>query len=517
MTFERTRNRKFKVVYIIINIRKDIRYYSIFTIKSYTEIFIYHKFHMKKTKIIATIWPSTWEEEKIVEMYKNWVNMIRFNFSHADYENAQRVVDIITKLNSNWKTNLSMILDTKWPEIRTWDLKEKIQFLKWDVFNIFTEKIINKEDNSLFCDYPFLSEDVSLWDIIRIDSWLFDVIVKEVFAWYIKVEALNDALIWSRRHINLPWVKLRLPWVTDEDKQSIRFAIDNKFDFIAMSFVRNIDNIKELRDFLYKNWWNDIRIISKIENQEAIENMDDIVKYSDWVMVARWDLWIEIPIQKLPIYQKQIVKKSREYWKFVIIATHLLETMIENAFPTRAEVSDVFNSILQKVDSLMLSWETTIWKYPIEAVKIMKDTICQAEQTIIYEHNSFNIWDIKQSDKEKMYLIRSALYISEEIEDACIMILTKTWLLARLASVFRPNCRVFAFTKDINIYKYMNALFWISPGYTISNDSDLYDWFNEISELKNEWHLQLWSKVIVISDYIQEELEIPTLKIVTVN
>lgn len=192
---------------------------------------------MKNTKITATIWPATDNEENIIKLYEAGVNIIRFNFSHADYDNAKRIVDLIKKLNKSGKTNLSFLLDTKWPEIRTWVLKEKLSYKTGDKFKLVVDEN-DRWENDLYCDYEYIVEDLEIGRVIKIDSWLFDVEV--IWKWknYLEVMALNDAIIWTKRHINLPWVEIRLPWITEKDKEDIIWWIKNDFNFIGASFIR---------------------------------------------------------------------------------------------------------------------------------------------------------------------------------------------------------------------------------------------------------------------------------------
>lgn len=266
---------------------------------------------MKKTKIIATVGPVTESEEQLIALYEAGVNVIRFNFSHANYEVARTIMGRIRKLNAEGKTNLSTLLDTKGPEIRTGDLKAKIQFEKGDTIKIYTDiQKFSDDGSSLFCDYGSLVEDVSVGQAIEIDSGLFNVEVIKKTLDYVLVLAKNSCLIGSRRHVNLPGVRLRLPGITDQDKKDVLFAIEEGYDFIAMSFVRSRSNVEELRDLLGLHNASHMKIISKIENQEGIENLDEIIGASDGVMVARGDLGIEVPIEKLPVYQREIVQKS---------------------------------------------------------------------------------------------------------------------------------------------------------------------------------------------------------------
>lgn len=334
---------------------------------------------MKRTKIIATVGPATQSEEKLQELYNAGVNIIRFNFSHADHENSKKIVERVRKLNAAGTTNLELLLDTKGPEIRTGDLDEKISYEAGEVIKMYVDDS-KRTGKDLFCDYEYLIEDINVGDEIMVDSGLCVVKVLSKATDYVEVEIMNAATLGSRRHINLPGVKLKLPGITDKDKQDVQFAVDNNYDYIAMSFVRNKDNIKELRDFLAERDASNIKIISKVENQEAVENLTDIIEYSDAIMVARGDLGIEIKAEEVPYYQEFMVKECNRLGKMVIVATHMLESMIEFPFPTRAEVGDIHQAVHQGANATMLSGESAMGKYPIQAVEMMTRVIVQAEK-----------------------------------------------------------------------------------------------------------------------------------------
>lgn len=474
---------------------------------------------MKKTKIIATAWLTLKNEDYLQKMYDSWVNIIRFNFSHAKYEDVKKSKEIIDRLNSEWSINISTLLDTKWPEIRTWDLENPLELKSWDIIKIFVNLDKYQSDKkSLFCDYKYLIEDLENWDIIEIDSWLLKALVIDKSSEFLNVKILNDCKITSRRHVNLPWKKLRLPWITDKDKEDVLFAIENNFDFIAQSFVRNKENVLELKKLLAENNASHIKIISKIENQEWIDNLDEIILVSDWIMVARWDLGIEVPIQTLPIYQRQIITKCLNTGKFVIVATHLLETMIENPFPTRAEVSDVFNSVMQKADCLMLSWETATWKYPIQSIEMMRNVIEEAEKEVFYKHYDFSNEWLEKRDIEKKMLLRSAVFMADELNVDAILIFTKTGKLARFIAWFRPKKQVFAFCGNQKANKYMNILFWIIP-IILENwsNSHEYNLENSIKFLIKNKDINKDSRIIVITDLQKTGKEIPVLEIINIS
>ncbi len=470
---------------------------------------------MKKTKIIATVWPVSSSSEAIKQLYDSWVNILRLNFSHARYDETQKIIDRVNNLNDSWKTNLSLLLDTKGPEIRTWTVEKDIKVGLWDILHVCT--IESKCSwNDIFCDYKHLSDDVKIWGSIIIDSWLLNVEVISKKTFWVEVRALNAASIWSRRHVNLPGVKLQMPWITAKDKEDILWGIQHWISFVAASFIRNKSNVLEVRKLLDEHWWKDIKIISKVENQEAIDNIDDIIMESDGTMVARWDLGIEVPIKKLAVYQKEMVEKSNMNGKFVITATHLLETMIDHPFPTRAESSDVFNAVLQEPDCLMLSWETAIWKFPVESVKMMTSIIEEAEDNHIYNHQDYSSTSLTPRDIEKKLLIRSWIFISEDLQIQALLIFTKSWKLAKLASSYRPTVKTYAFTPNIRSVKTCNAYYWISPIHMKDWDQNNYDITLEkaINYLIHNNSLSKKDTVVAISDIQKWDKEIPVMKVI---
>lgn len=330
------------------------------------------------TQILVSIWPSTNTEEKLTKLYEEWVRILRCNLAHYTLQTLKKDVDVIRGLESKLEWKFSLLLDTKWPEIRTWILEKSITYEAWEIFKIFIDQN-KKEEKSLFCDYQFLVEDVKIGWIIKIDGGLFDVEVLEKGTDYLVVKAWNNFTVWSKRHINLPGVHSRLPGLTAKDKENIAFAIKEWFNYIALSFARTGKDMDELRALLGENS-SQIKIIAKIENQEWIDNIDEIIDASDMIMVARGDLWTELPVEMIPLHQMNIVRKCKIKNIPVIVATQMLESMITNPIPTRAEVSDIFYAVIEGADYVMLSGETTVGKYPIECVEIMKKVIEQAEK-----------------------------------------------------------------------------------------------------------------------------------------
>lgn len=472
---------------------------------------------MKKTKIIATIWPSTDTKDKIKELYDNWVNVIRFNYSHSNYDYYSRIINYIDELNNSWLTNLSVLADTKWPEIRTKKTEDVVNLEINEEFLLTTtlkENLVDWNKKIIVADYQYLIEDVNVWRIIDIDTWLLKAIVTEKTDNYLVCKALNKHSIKSLRHLNLPWINIKLPWITEQDKNDLNFAITNTLDYIALSFVRNKWNIIELKDFLSEKKIEHVKIISKIESQEALDNLDDIIEYSDWIMIARWDLWAEIDFEYLPIIQREIAKKCKKSGKFFIVATQMLESMIDNPIPTRAELTDIFNAVMQKTDTVMLSWETAAWKYPIESVKAMVSVINATEHSLKYHHNYFTS-ELKKSNDKKL-MVRDAIYTAENLEVDALILFTRTGFMAKTAAAFRPNIATYAFTFEDKLQKKLNILFWINS-FVINKESNENNVINAIELLKTKWYLKTWKKIVTIYDIVKDNWDIiPSIQVRTI-
>lgn len=315
-------------------------------------------------------------------------------------------------------------------------------------------------------------------------------------------------------------MKIRLPGITEKDKEDILFAIENKYAFIAASFIRTADNIHEIRSFLEENGGSHIKIIAKIENAEGVENLESIIAVTDGVMVARGDLGIEVPIETVPRYQKNIIDLARQYGKFVIVATHMLESMIECPFPTRAEVSDIFRAVLQGTDTTMLSGETAMGKYPIEAISMMQKVILEAEEEIERTHHEFDESGLTERDREKKYIIKSALMIAESLNIEHIILFTKTGRLARLAAAYRPNQPIFSITGNQETHEYVNILFSVKsvllPDWNPNDHTKNID--RSLQMLREKNLIQTGDRAVIITDiHTADKEEIPTLEIIKIG
>ena len=338
------------------------------------------------TNIVMTIGPATNSESQLIRCYENGIRILRFNFPHYTQETTKRDVDMVHMVEQKVGGNFQLLLDTEGPEIRTWYLATPIGYTAWETFKIYTDE--NKRDpKGLFCDYPSLVDDIEIGGIIKIDAGMLEVEVLEKGpnlensgSGYIVVKALQSFIVWSRRHLNLPGVRIKLPGITERDKENILFAIKENFTYIALSFTRKADDVLQARTFLKDNGGEQIKIIAKIENQEGIDNVAKIIDVSDMVMVARGDLGTELPVETIPMHQMNIIKTCKIKNTPVIVATQMLESMMTNPVPTRAEVSDIFYAVREGAEYVMLSWETAVGKYAIECIKVMNKVINEAEK-----------------------------------------------------------------------------------------------------------------------------------------
>lgn len=333
------------------------------------------------TGIFVTYGPSLSTVERTKELLAVWASdlVLRFNFSHATFDECSACLALIKQVEKETGWHFKLLLDTKWPEIRTGVTEEPYEYALNEVFQIARTDAHKTMPKALSSDYMSLVDDVKIGGIIKIDSGLFDVEVVEKHDDYVMVKALMAGKVKSKRHINLPGVTLDLPGLAPKDQADVVFAIQNNFDYIAMSFVRNRKDIQDLRNFLDANGGQNIKIVSKIENHDWINNIDEIIADSDMVMVARGDLGTELPYETIPSLQMMIVKKCKDAGKPVIVATQMMESMITNPTPTRAEVSDVFYAVMQGADYTMLSGETTTGAYPVHAVRSMNEIIKAAQ------------------------------------------------------------------------------------------------------------------------------------------
>ena len=409
-----------------------------------------------RTKIICTVGPSTQSIATLRKLHKEGMNVVRINMSHANHKSALSTITKVNKINSSLKegaTPIAVLLDTQGPEIRTGDTSMPLDLVTGDEVKLTVRDQVDVETSSIQINYKDLISSVTSGSKITVDNGLinFEVLSKDEDTLLCKV--LDGGKIGSKRHVNLPGVRVNLPSITAKDLKDIDFGIKNKADFIALSFVRDPEDLENLRSILKKNS-SSAKIIAKIENQEGLDNIHEICQASDGVMVARGDLGIETNLADLPNIQRRIMYACAKWGKRSIVATHLLESMIENPTPTRAEVTDIANAIYEGSDAIMLSGETSIGKYPIECVRFLKSISYRTEKfkTLGYEDNLI-------TDSDWQHLGVAANQLAQSIKADGIIAITRTGYTANVVSNSKPfEMPIFCFTSNQSTFKSLSLV-----------------------------------------------------------
>ena len=334
---------------------------------------------MRQTKIICTIGPATDSIDMLEKLANAGMNVARLNMSHGHHESHAKIIQSIHQLNKKLNHPIAILLDTQGPEIRTGDMVNDLHLEEGDTISIVARGAEDVESSSIHINYDDLINDVDVGDTITVDNGLINLEVLNKQERVLQVKVIDGGLLKSKRHVNLPGIRVNLPAITDKDRRDIAFGMEQGVDFIALSFVRQADDIHELRELLGDKA-EQIKVIAKLEDQEAITNMVDIIAVADGIMVARGDLGVEVPLEVLPRIQRRIIRTCAQMGTRVIVATHMLESMIENPIPTRAEVTDVANAVYEEADAIMLSGETTVGKYPVKCVEIL-DRIARSTES----------------------------------------------------------------------------------------------------------------------------------------
>ena len=411
---------------------------------------------MKKTKIVCTLGPATDSKELIRELILNGMNVARLNFSHGDHSEHGERIKNIKEIRKELGIPVAIMLDTKGPEIRTGELKEgQIELKKGEDVTLTGEVIVGNEKR-LSISYPNLPSELCPGNLILIDDGLIQLKVKSIEGTEINCEVMNGGTLGSRKSINIPDVNIELPALTDKDREDIIFAIQQRMDFIAASFVRKPEDVLEIRKVLEQNGGNLLNIIAKIENREGVEKIDQILDVCDGVMVARGDLGVEIPAEEVPLVQKSLIRKCNSLGKPVITATQMLDSMMRNHRPTRAEVGDVANAVFDGTDVVMLSGETAVGSYPLEAVKTMYNIVLQSENSGEYlnrkkpEHGELSITNA---------VSEGACQIFKQLDAKSIITATSSGHTARMISKYRPDCSILAVTNKVTTVRRL-TLVW---------------------------------------------------------
>ena len=418
---------------------------------------------MKRTKIICTMGPASSKKNTLRAMMRAGMDIARFNFSHGSHEEHRGRVDMVKNLREELNIPVALLLDTKGPEIRTKLLKDhkKITLEAGSEFTLTTGDI-EGDETRVAITYENLYKDVKKGGKILIDDGLIELEIENIKNGDIVCRVLNGGELGERKGINVPYVKVKLPGITEQDKEDILFGITQEFDYIAASFVRDAKAIKEIRQLLDENGGHDIGIIAKIENAEGVENIDEIIKAADGIMVARGDLGVGIPPSEVPYIQKMIIRKCNENYVPVITATQMLDSMIRNPRPTRAEVADVANAIYDGTDAIMLSGETAAGKYPLEALKMMVEIAQTTEPHLNYEdytHNRNMCGESRVSSAVGLAAVQTA----RDLKAKAIVTPTFGGRTARLISNFRPEAPIYAVTPNDTILHRLQLVWGVTP------------------------------------------------------
>ncbi|KAL3497708.1 hypothetical protein ACH5RR_040440 [Cinchona calisaya] len=421
----------------------------------------------RKTKIVCTIGPSTSSREMIWKLAETGMNVARLNMSHGDHASHQKTIDLVKEYNAQFDNKvISIMLDTKGPEVRSGDVPKPILLNEGQEFNFTIKRGVSME-NTVSVNYDDFVNDVEVGDILLVDGGMMSLAVKSKTKDVVKCEVIDGGELKSRRHLNVRGKSATLPSITDKDWEDIKFGVDNQVDFYAVSFVKDAKVVHELKDYL-KSCNVDIHVIVKIESADSIPNLHSILTASDGAMVARGDLGAELPIEEVPLLQEDIIKRCRSMQKPVIVATNMLESMIDHPTPTRAEVSDIAIAVREGADAVMLSGETAHGKYPLKAVKVMHTVALRTESSL-----PISITPPSQSTTYKGHMGEMFAFHATTMAntlDTPIMVFTRTGSMAILLSHYRPSSIIFAFTNNERVKQRLGLYQGVMPIYMEFSD-----------------------------------------------
>ena len=401
---------------------------------------------MKKTKIICSIGPASCPPDTMEQMVNAGMNVARINFSHATLEEKQGVVASVHEVRNRTGKNIAILYDTKGPEFRSGMTKNgEIKLVDGETIKVVKESVLGTEE-SFSVNYPQALDCLEVGSIILLENGLMKIEVISVDnddagnRTGVTCKIINGGILGDKKSLNAPGVKLDIPFISEQDKEDIIYACEHEGDYIALSFVSCANDVLEAKEIAKQHNREDILMIAKIESSTGIENLNEILEVSDGVMVARGDLGVEVPMQKLPIYQKLIIQKAREYGKFCIVATEMLESMKKSARPTRAEISDVANAVLDGTDAVMLSGETTVGKFPVETVRYMADICENAEESYDYDYQFDSVREIDVTET----IAQSVIDCAAMLDVKCIVAATMSGYSAKKISNLKPNALILA-------------------------------------------------------------------------
>lgn len=454
--------------------------------------------YRRKTKIICTLGPSTDKEEIVEELIKSGMNVGRFNFSHGLHDEQEQRLALLTKVREKLNAPVAAMLDTKGPEIRLTTFENaKVMLKEGQKFTLTGREIVGNE-KEVGISYKELAEDVEPGTHILIDDGLVELVVDSTTDLDIKCTVLNGGQIGDRKGVNVPNVELSMPYISPKDRKDLIFGVQHGFDFIAASFVRTAEDVEEIRTILKQYGGEDIQVIAKIENNQGVKNIDSIINAADGVMVARGDMGVEIPLEEVPVIQKMIIKKVYNAGKFVITATQMLDSMIQNPRPTRAEATDVANAVYDGTSAIMLSGETAMGKYPVEAVRTMARIAVRTEQDINYQ-SRLKDRDIPKNPTITDAISHSACTMAGDLNASAILSVTLSGRTAHMISKYRPSSPILAGCMNEKVWRQMSLCWGVTPILMNKKEDDTEVLFEHAVERAEEEKLIEEGDVIILT------------------
>lgn len=417
---------------------------------------------MRRTKIVCTIGPATSSKEKINQLIDSGMNVARFNFSHCNYEKFEECIGIIKQLREEKNRPITLLLDTKGPEIRIGQMKENIFLEKGKEFTLYSDFSVIGDNNGVGISFPNLCQYVKTDDCILLNDGLIKLQVLNVSCENIVTKVIEGGLLSSKKSVNIPGRDIPMPYISKDDIEDLQFGKKHGFDFIAASFIRNTNDIEILKSHLHLIGWENAKILAKIENTQGVANINEILNIVDGIMIARGDLGVEIPFEQIPAIQKSLIKKVVSMGKIVITATQMLESMVHNSRPTRAEITDVANAVYDGTSALMLSGETAAGQFPIEAVKTMDSIAKTTESNINYKKRFYSIDRISGVNITNA-ISHATVMTAYDLNAKAIISVTKSGSTPRMVARYRPTCNVIACTPDEDVYYKMNLIWGVTP------------------------------------------------------
>ena len=419
---------------------------------------------MKKTKIICTLGPATDNHQTLEKMIEAGMDVARFNFSHGAYEDHEKRLKEVLAVREKLNAPVATLLDTKGPEVRLGDFEnpDGVTINHGDKFTLTTKKCMGNEKKS-YVNYEGLPKDVKPGTVILINDGLISMKVDSVKGTDIHCTVIDGGLLTNHKGVNVPGVDLNMPYLSERDMNDLKFGASHDFDFIAASFVRSATDVTILRNFVEAIGWKDVKIISKIENTQGVDNIDDIIAASDGIMVARGDMGVEIDFQRIPAIQKMIIRKVYDAGKIVVTATQMLESMITNPRPTRAEITDVANAIYDGTSAIMLSGESAVGNHPVEAVQTMTSIALTTENDIDYKRQFDNFYPESGGKDITSAISHATVTTAHDLNASAIITVTKSGTTARMISKFRPQTDIVGATINQKVWRQLSLSWGVKP------------------------------------------------------